>query len=127
VKPLHTLPMRASCGNQPTTRTIWRLGAAFLFMTLFGGSLIVSADTPAALRHASVGTCYCHCAAGRAHRACVKMCDSARYARKSAVRCVKPHFVLPIETRDEGPRYQHPGRPERAAITPDPASTQQPN
>jgi len=94
---------------------VWLLGVMPLLLCL-GGSLIVSADTPSKLWTRNVGGCYCQCAAPHGHNACVKMCDSPRFAsRPWATHCVKPRLRLPIENHDAGPRYPHPGRAERAA------------
>jgi hypothetical protein len=104
--------------NFPGTRSarndLW-VGIAFLLACILGSALIVSADTPGELRAAAVSTCYCHCSDAGAHRACVKMCDSPKYApRLWATTCVKPRMKLPVENRDAGPRFEHPGRNERA-------------
>jgi hypothetical protein len=118
--------MRAPCGNRPSTKTTWHTGASCLFLLLFGGSLMVLADTPSELHPKNVGGCYCRCAESRGHGFCVKMCDSPKYsARPWATRCVKPRLRLPAENRDAGPRYPHPGRAERAAA--EPTSTNQDN
>src|SRR6476646_9662912 len=89
-----------------------------LLICLIGGSLSLSADTPGQLRAATVGTCYCRCAESRAHRNCVKMCETPRYSsRQWAKRCEKPRLHIPIENRDAGPRFEHPGRNERAQLS----------
>jgi hypothetical protein len=108
--------MRAPCGNQPSPNSLWRTGAACLVLTLFGGSLIVWADTPSQLHKANVSTCYCRCPESHRHAFCVKMCDSPRYAASHpwATRCVKARLSRPVEEHDAGPRYPHPGRAERA-------------
>jgi len=113
---LQNSSMRAPCGNQPALKLPLRLGAACAILCLFGGSLIVSADTPTQLKKERVGTCYCHCPESHSAGFCVKMCDSVRYAATHAWanRCVKPHLQTPVERQDAGPRYPHPGRAERA-------------
>jgi len=101
-------------GNYPNQRNLWVVAASF-FISFLAGSLILSADTPGELRTAEVGTCYCHCAEASAHHACVKMCETPKYAAKRwAATCVKPRFKRPAENRDAGPRFEHPGRNERA-------------
>lgn len=104
-----TLPGRRSF------QIVLLIGMAFLLMCILGSALILSADTPGELRAAAVGTCYCHCADAGAHRSCVKMCELPKYAaRRWAVTCAKPRMKLPVENRDAGPRFEHPGRKERA-------------
>lgn len=45
------------------------------------------------------------------------MCELPKYAnRRWAVTCAKPRMKLPVENRDAGPRFEHPGRKERAAL-----------
>ena len=103
-------------GNQRLPRTLSLSGVA-LFAWFLAGSLILSADTPTELRTATVGTCYCHCRESLAHRGCVKMCEMPKYsARRWATTCVKPRLKLPVENRDVGPRFPHPGRNERAQL-----------
>lgn len=103
-------------------RGIFRIVAACFLAYLSGGLLLVSADTPTALRALRVGTCYCHCAAARAKHSCVKMCDAQRLAaRQAAARCTKPRLRLPTEERDAGPRFPHPGRAERAELSEPPS------
>ncbi|MGC1490913.1 MAG: hypothetical protein WA798_06025 [Candidatus Acidiferrum sp.] len=93
------------------------IGIAFLLMCILGSALILSADTPEELRAATVGTCYCHCPDSRAHRSCVKMCELPKYAaRRWAITCAKPRMKLPVEERDAGPRFEHPGHKERAGL-----------
>ncbi|MGC1483759.1 MAG: hypothetical protein WA789_08200 [Candidatus Acidiferrum sp.] len=102
---------------QPRFRRSVGHGTASLLVCLLGGSLILSADTTGKLRAATVGTCYCHCAATHAHRGCVKMCELPKYAsRRWATTCAKPRLKLPVENRDAGPRFEHPGRSERAQL-----------
>lgn len=110
--------MRAPCGNQPALNLPWKLGAVCAILFLFGGSLIVSADTPTQLKKQRMGSCYCHCPETQGDGFCVKMCDSARYAATHAwaTRCVKPRLQTPVEEHDAGPRYPHPGRAERAQL-----------
>jgi hypothetical protein len=109
--------MRILPGNQPSRRT-FGLTAASLLLSFLASSLIVSADTAGELRTAKVGTCYCRCAESRANRTCVKMCESPKYAaRRWATTCAKPRMKLPVEKRDAGPRFEHPGRNERAQNT----------
>jgi hypothetical protein len=97
------------------SRRLWRLCAIGLITGLSGGALILCADTPTELRAPSVGTCYCHCTESQAQHSCVKICDAQRYARRqSTSRCAKPRLRLPVENRDAGPRFPHPGRAERA-------------
>src|SRR5580658_2373033 len=109
-------------GPYPARRSFSFVTVALLACSL-GCTLILSADTPGELRNATVGTCYCHCAQSKAHRDCVKMCESPRYAsRRWATTCAKPRLKLPVENRDAGPRFEHPGRNERAAIA-KPAAT----
>jgi len=104
-------------GNQSLRQKIW-LGLAFLIACILGCTLILSANTPTELRSSTVGTCYCHCAEARAHRSCVKMCDSAKYSvRKRAASCVKPRLRLPAENHGAGPRYPRLGRAERAQLS----------
>lgn len=75
------------------------------------------ADTQQELRNPKVRTCYCHCAAGRMHRGCVKFCQLPKYAsREWATSCDKPRLKLPVEKQDAGPRFEHPGRAERAEL-----------
>jgi hypothetical protein len=113
---MHILP-----GYLALPRTV-SLGGLALFACFLAGSLIVSADTPTELRTATVGTCYCHCRESRAHRGCVKMCEMPKYrARRWATTCAKPRLKLPVEKRDVGPRFSHPGRNERAQL-PTPAT-----
>jgi len=96
-------------------RTRLVLGLIFLVASFLLSGLILFADTPGELRAAAVGTCYCHCAEATAHRACVKMCESPKYTpRLWATTCAKPRMKLPVENRDAGPRFEHPGRNERA-------------
>jgi hypothetical protein len=43
------------------------------------------------------------------------MCEMPKYAAKRwATTCAKPRFKRPVENRDAGPRFEHPGRNERA-------------
>src|SRR5580692_148443 len=106
--------MRILTGNQSTLRS-FGVAAASLLISFLAGSLIVSADTPGELRTAKVGTCYCRCAESNANTSCVKMCESPKYAaRRWATTCAKPRMKLPVENRDAGPRFEHPGRNERA-------------
>ncbi|HMD06237.1 MAG TPA: hypothetical protein VKH63_01795 [Candidatus Acidoferrum sp.] len=115
--------MRIFRGNQPLRRT-FGFGAASLLMSFLAGSLILSANTPGELRTAAVGTCYCHCAESGAHRNCVKICESPKYAaRRWATTCAKPRFKLPVENHDAGPRFEHPGRNERAQNANPPAAS----
>jgi hypothetical protein len=101
-------------GKYRSQRTLWFVTASLL-ISLLAGSLVLSADTPGELRTAEVGTCYCHCAESSAHRSCVKMCEMPKYAaRHWATTCAKPRFRRPAENRDAGPRFEHPGRNERA-------------
>jgi hypothetical protein len=97
----------------------WRslgLSAVSLFVCLLGGSFLLLADTPQELRTLETGTCYCHCSGARAHHACVKICETPKYAsRPWATNCAKPRMRLPLEKRDAGPRFEHPGRNERAS------------
>lgn len=117
--------MRAPLGNQPA-KTTSRLGAAFLLIC-FGGSLMLSANTSTQLRTPSITTCYCHCAESRAHKSCVKMCDSPKFRSKNlAARCAKPRFQPPAENKDAGPRFPRPGRAERAQLSA-PASNNEKN
>ncbi|HEY6388135.1 MAG TPA: hypothetical protein VIX91_20845 [Candidatus Acidoferrum sp.] len=115
--------MRILPGNQPLWRTLG-FGAASVLISFLAGSLLLSANTAGELRTATVGTCYCHCAESGAHHACVKMCQSPKYAaRRWATTCAKPRFKLPIEDRDAGPRFEHPGRNERAQNANPPAAS----
>ena len=108
--------MRILPGKQPLPRTLG-FGVATLLVCFLAGSLILSADTPTELRTATVATCYCRCAESSAHRSCVKMCETPKYAgRKWAKSCAKPRMKLPVENRDAGPRFPHPGRNERAQV-----------
>jgi len=92
------------------------LSAVFLFVCLLGRTFLLSADTPRELRTPEAATCYCHCSGSRAHRACVKICEIPKYAsRPWAANCAKPRLRLPLEKRNAGPRFEHPGRSERAA------------
>jgi hypothetical protein len=101
-------------GNRSARNDLW-VGIVFLLACILGSALILSADTPGELRAAAVGTCYCHCAEASAHKACVKMCESPKYTpRLWAATCAKPRMKLPVENRDAGPRFEHPGRNERA-------------
>jgi len=94
------------------------LSIASLSVCFLGCSLILSANTPPELRAAAVGTCYCHCADALAHRSCVKMCDSAKYAARAwANSCIKPMLRLPVENHDAGPRFPRLGRNERARVS----------
>jgi hypothetical protein len=107
---MHILP-----GNHPLLRTLGLGGVALA--CFLAGSLLLSADTPTELRTATVGTCYCHCRESRAHRDCVKMCELPKYsARQWATTCAKPRLKWPVENRDAGPRFAHPGRNERAQL-----------
>lgn len=109
--------MRPILLNRPHRRNVV-LCTTSLLTCLIGGSLILSADTPGQLRAATVGTCYCRCAESRAHRSCVKMCEMPKYAsRHWAKSCAKPRLHRPIENRDAGPRFEHPGRNERAQLS----------
>jgi hypothetical protein len=105
--------------NRKFLRTI-SLGSVSLATCFLAGSLILSADTPKELRTATVGTCYCHCAEARARRSCVKMCEAPKYAatRPWSTTCLKPRLKLPAENRDAGPRFEHPGRSEKAQLSP---------
>ena len=104
-------------GNRSFQTTLL-VGIMFLLMCILGSAMILSADTPGELRSATVGTCYCRCADAVAHRACVKMCETAKYSgRPWATKCAKPRMKLPAENRDAGPRFEHPGRNERAQTT----------
>jgi hypothetical protein len=108
--------MRIFPGNPPVPRTLGGRGAAFLICFL-AGSFILSADTKTELRAATAATCYCHCAEAKAHRGCVKMCELPKYAAKRwATTCAKPRIKVPVENRDAGPRFPHPGRNERAEL-----------
>src|SRR5208282_5928103 len=108
--------MRILLSKQTTWRTL-RVGAAAFLTCFLAGSLILSADTPAELRTATISTCYCHCAESSAHSGCVKMCESPKYVSgRWATRCAKPRLKLPVENRDAGPRFPHPGRNERAQL-----------
>src|SRR5580700_11149735 len=113
--------MRIFRGTRPAWRTLG-LGGVPSLACFLGCALILSADTPAELRTATVGTCYCRCAESSAHRACVKMCESPKYAaRWWAKTCAKPRLKLPVENRNVGPRFPHPGSKERAQL-PKPAT-----
>lgn len=109
--------MRGILGyGNPIRRTLG-LSAAAVLTCVLGGSLILSANTPGQLRSAAVSTCYCYCAGSHARRGCVKICQLPKYAsRPWATTCAKPRLKLPIEERDAGPRYEHPGRSERAQV-----------
>jgi hypothetical protein len=108
--------MRILRGN-PTLRRTLGLGCASFLLCFLAGSFVLSADTPGELKTAKVGTCYCRCAESGAHMACVKMCESPKYAaRRWATTCAKPRMKLPVENRDAGPRFPHPGRDERAQL-----------
>lgn len=109
--------MRAPCGNRPMLRFVRRVGAACVILCLFGGSLILWADTPG-LHKPDVANCYCRCPESHGHGVCVKLCDTPRYAASHpwATRCVKPRLRRPVEEHDAGPRYPHPGRAERAQM-----------
>jgi hypothetical protein len=100
-----------------------RLGGVALFACFLAASLMLSADTPTELHTATVGTCYCHCRESRAHRGCVKMCEMPKKysAGRWATTCAKPRLKWPVENRDVGPRFPHPGRHERAQL-PKPAT-----
>ena len=109
--------MRPLLLNRPDRRNLV-LCTTSLLTCLIGGSLILSADIPAELRSATVGTCYCKCAESRAHRSCIKMCELPKYASRAwAKKCIKPRLRLPVEHRDAGPRFPHPGRNERAQLS----------
>lgn len=108
--------MSSLARRQPVRRS-FGLAVASLFASFLGGSLILVADTPRELMTAEVGTCYCHCAGSHARRGCVKMCELPKYAsRPWATTCAKPRLKLPVEERDAGPRFEHPGRSERAEV-----------
>jgi len=101
---------------KPPRRTIG-IGSATLLAFLLAGSMILSADTRTDLRAANAEACYCHCAESKAHRGCVKMCELPKYAAKRwATTCAKPRIKVPVENRDAGPRFPHPGRNERAEL-----------
>jgi hypothetical protein len=109
-------PVRIFLSNQPRLRS-FGLGG-LLLACLLALALNLSADAPTQLRSATVRTCYCHCAESRAHRGCVKMCEIPKYAaRRGAASCAKPRLKLPVQNRDAGPRFPHPGRDERAQIS----------
>lgn len=109
--------MRLLPSNQRLPSRLAALATALL-ISMLGGSLLLSADTPNAMRTAAVGNCYCHCAEARAHRSCIKMCELPKYAsRRWATTCAKPRMKLPVEERDAGPRFEHPGRSERAQLS----------
>jgi hypothetical protein len=109
--------MRILPGNPARPRP-FGLGGVTLLACFLAVSPNLSADTPTELRTATVQTCYCHCAEARAHRDCVKMCEMPKYAaRRRALSCAKPRLKLPVENRDAGPRFPHPGRDERAQIS----------
>jgi|ERR1700722_2106072 len=104
-------------GKRPRPWT-FGLGSVTLLACFLAVSPNLSADIPTELRTATVRTCYCHCAEARAHRDCVKMCETPKYAaRRGARSCAKPRLKLPVENRDAGPRFPHPGRDERAQIS----------
>ena len=105
--------------KQFPTRVL-RAGAISLLAFLLSGSLILlSADTPSTLLTRTVGGCYCKCSEGKAHAACVKICDRPKFVgRHKLVKCAKPRAQMPAENRDAGPRFPHPGRSERASTTP---------
>jgi len=45
------------------------------------------------------------------------MCESPKYAaRWWAKTCAKPRLKLPVENRNVGPRFPHPGSNERAQL-----------
>lgn len=99
-------------------RQVVGLGATTLVIAILGSALILSANTPAELRTARVGTCYCHCAGEHVHGGCVKICQMPEHASRPWVTtCAKPRLKIPIENRDAGPRYEHPGRNERARLS----------
>jgi len=117
VAPVTIAGMSTLPDGQHLLRT-FGVGGASLLVCFLAGSLILSADTPSELRSATVGTCYCHCAESKALGSCVKMCESPKYAaRRWATTCAKPRLKLPVENRDAGPRFPHPGRSERAQIS----------
>jgi len=102
--------------NRPGVKLVG-IGAATLLVGLLAGSLILSADTRTDLRASNASTCYCHCPEAKAHRGCVKMCELPKYAAKRwATTCAKPRMQTPVENRDVGPRFPHPGRSERAEL-----------
>ena len=109
--------MRTFHCYQPLARRL-ALGTACLLGCFLAGSLILMADTPQEVQTPRVETCYCRCAEGRAHRGCVKMCQLPKYAsREWATNCAKQRLQLPVEKQDAGPRFEHPGRNERAQST----------
>ena len=84
---------------------------------LVASALPLLADTPSLLRRVPTGGCYCHCAESKAHRACVKMCESKKYgSRWWATTCAKPHMSTPRRDSHAGPRFPHPRRTEHARL-----------
>lgn len=111
----------------PLRSALWKkviLWTAFILGCCLASSLILMADTPPARTSAAVSTCYCHCAGSTMHQGCVKLCELPKYASHPwAVTCAKPHEKIRIVSPDAGPRYEHPGRNERAGTAkPSPAS-----
>jgi hypothetical protein len=89
---------------------------AFAFAAL-AASFSLKADTPASSPKQRAGGCYCGCTSKSGRLSgCTKMCDLPKYANQWwATTCRKPHIADPIEHRDAGPRFPHPGRAERAS------------
>ena len=88
------------------------LGAALLLT-----SLSLLADTSGLRRSTPAGVCYCHCATGRSHGGCAKMCESKRYAsRWWATSCARPHRKPAGENPGASPRLPHPDRAEHARL-----------